>query len=74
MRYGFELNNGREIQVEASSLRAAMDLVETSEGSRVMRGRCLEGYDPSVGMVVPDRELVAAIRAMKTRSETAVGS
>jgi hypothetical protein len=43
--YGFELQDGRTVQVEAGNVHEAMESVEKESGSTVQRGRCLDGFD-----------------------------
>lgn len=43
--FGFELSNGQVVQAVAPDITTALAEVEAQAGSRVTRGRCLDGFD-----------------------------
>jgi hypothetical protein len=48
MHYGLTLFSGRVVEVDADNLTEAIALAESGSmamGSKVSRGRCLEGFD-----------------------------
>lgn len=47
--FGFELEKGAEIEIEAETIREAMQQAERESGRFVVRGRCLDGYDETTG-------------------------
>jgi hypothetical protein len=57
--YGFELNNGETIEIEAENIRDAIFEVEQATGRRVHRGRGLDGFDNNAA---PGRPLYLQLR------------
>lgn len=56
--YGFEMRNGRVVQVEATNIRDAMARAEAEAGSVVSRGCEVSDAEPSI-----DQDTMDAIRS-----------
>jgi hypothetical protein len=64
--YGFEMEQGVEIEIEAETIRDAMAQAERETGRVVVRGRCLDDYDETTGRA--DLRLAAMFAEIRATS------
>lgn len=56
--YGFELRGGRDVTADAETLAEAIAQAEASTGTRVQRGRLLDGFDNDAAPGIPQYVLM----------------
>jgi hypothetical protein len=66
--FGFEMEKGSTIEVEADTIAEAITQAESATGRLVVRGRCLDDYDDSTGRA--DLGLAAMFAEIRATAES----